>query len=43
MIMNNHDYKQLLLANQYDYFTIQLLLQHLLLQHLLLTTILVIY
>ena len=31
MIINNHDYKQLLLVNQYDYFTIQLLLQHLLL------------
>ena len=27
MIINNHDYKQLLLVNQYDYFTIQLLLQ----------------
>ena len=39
MIINNHDYKQLLLINQYDYFTIQ----HLLLQHLLLTTMLVIY
>ena len=38
MFINNHDYKQLLLVNQYDYFTIQLLLQH-----LLLTTILVIY
>ena len=38
MIIDNHDYKQLSLANQYDYFTIQLLLQH-----LLLTTILVIY
>ena len=38
MIMNNHDYKQLLLVNQYDYFTIQLLLQD-----LLLTIILVIY
>ena len=38
MIINNHDYKQLLLVNQYGYFTIQLLLQQ-----LLLTIILVIY
>ena len=38
MIMNNHGYKHYYQFNQYDYFTIQLLLQH-----LLLTTILVIY